>query len=123
MAERIQLRRTKGWRKPLMAITVARPSKWGNPWRIGPDGLVHGPGTFFSHDPAASSTMAVALYADWLDLGHLAPALIDHQLGDLALRRARILNDLHELRGRDLCCWCRSTQPCHGDVLLGRANG
>lgn len=28
MPSRIQLRRTKGWRKPEGAIVVARPSKW-----------------------------------------------------------------------------------------------
>ena len=38
MAERIQLKRTKGWRKPEGAIVVARPTKWGNPWRIEHDG-------------------------------------------------------------------------------------
>jgi hypothetical protein len=35
---RIQLHRTKGWRKPPGAITVARPSKWGNPYPV----AVHG---------------------------------------------------------------------------------
>jgi hypothetical protein len=36
--ERIQLRRTKGWRKPEGAIVVARPTKWGNPFRVGHEG-------------------------------------------------------------------------------------
>jgi hypothetical protein len=27
-----------------------------------------------------------------------------------------------ELAGRDLACWCRETQPCHGDVLMTFAN-
>ena len=31
-AKRIQLRRTKGWRKPTDAVVVARPTKWGNPY-------------------------------------------------------------------------------------------
>ena len=31
---RIQLRRTKGWRKPAGAVVVDRPSKWGNPYRV-----------------------------------------------------------------------------------------
>lgn len=30
--KRIQLRRTKGWRKPEGAVVVSRPSKWGNPF-------------------------------------------------------------------------------------------
>lgn len=33
--KRIQLKRTKGWRKPEGVIVVARPSKWGNPFKLG----------------------------------------------------------------------------------------
>lgn len=29
---------------------------------------------------------------------------------------------VRELRGRDLACWCRLDQPCHGDTLLDLAN-
>ncbi len=28
-----------------------------------------------------------------------------------------LLNDLHKLRGKVLCCYC-SPKPCHGDILL-----
>ena len=31
---RIQLRRTKGWRKPADAVVVARPTRWGNPFPV-----------------------------------------------------------------------------------------
>ena len=43
MPERIQLRRTKGWKKPENAVNVARPTKWGNPFRVGHEigGLVN----------------------------------------------------------------------------------
>lgn len=37
MPERIQLRRTKGWRLPTDTVVVARPSRWGNPFRLGSD--------------------------------------------------------------------------------------
>ncbi len=30
--------------------------------------------------------------------------------------------DLHELRGKNLACWCPLDQPCHADVLLELAN-
>jgi len=30
-------------------------------------------------------------------------------------------NDLHELRGKDLVCWC-APLPCHADILLELAN-
>jgi hypothetical protein len=32
-----------------------------------------------------------------------------------------LLDRLHELRGKDLVCWC-APQACHGDVLLELAN-
>jgi hypothetical protein len=32
-----------------------------------------------------------------------------------------LFNDIHELRGRDLACWC-APEPCHGDLLLRLAN-
>lgn len=35
MPERIQRRRTKGWRMPPDAIYIGRPSRWSNPYRIG----------------------------------------------------------------------------------------
>ena len=31
---RIQQRRTKGWRKPAGAVSVARPGRWGNPFPV-----------------------------------------------------------------------------------------
>jgi hypothetical protein len=30
--------------------------------------------------------------------------------------------DLQELRGKDLACWCKVDQPCHGDILIKLAN-
>jgi len=33
----------------------------------------------------------------------------------------KLMNDLHELKGKDLVCWC-SPLPCHGDILLKLAN-
>jgi MT-A70/Domain of unknown function (DUF4326) len=35
--KRIQLRRTSGWRLPEGAISVTRPGRWGNPFRVGDD--------------------------------------------------------------------------------------
>ena len=29
---------------------------------------------------------------------------------------------VEELRGKNLACWCRSSGPCHADVLLSLAN-
>ena len=97
--QRIQRKRTKGWRTPPNTVYVGRPSKWGNPFTINPD------------DPLSHAAIA-QWFRQWLD-GEL-PEFID--------RRNRILVDLHELRGKNLAFWCPLDKPCHADVLLKLAN-
>jgi hypothetical protein len=93
MPVRVRLERKKGWRKPAGAVVVARPSRWGNPFRIGTDG---------------DRAQCVARFRVALVSGRLAFDTDD-------VRR--------ELAGRDLACWCPSDGPCHADVLLEAANG
>lgn len=38
MPVRLQLSRRRGWRLPDNAVSVPRPTRWGNPFRIGVDG-------------------------------------------------------------------------------------
>lgn len=92
MAVRIQLRRTKGWRKPPGAVVVSRPSRWGNPFKVTDERYAD----------------AVSAFEAWL---HGTPS------GRRLRRAAR-----EELRGRDLACWCPPHEPCHADVLLAVAN-
>lgn len=106
MPKRIQLSRAKGWRKPEGAVVVSRPSKWGNPYKVG--------GYFrIGHSlPKEIKTpaQAVMLFALMCE---------DSPAAEVARR---------ELRGRDLACWCPLHRsgvyvPCHADVLLSLANG
>lgn len=39
MPVRIQRMRTKGWRAPVGAVNVSRPSRWGNPFLVSELGL------------------------------------------------------------------------------------
>lgn len=131
MPERIQLRRTKGWRKPEGAIVVARPTKWGNPFQIGsnrPDVFVHdGMGVHWStpRDEDADELarqFAVSMYHSWLESGSVH-GLSRRQLpAALSAVRSSILGDIKTLYDRDLACWCALDQPCHADVLLQLAN-
>ena len=103
--KRIQLRRTKGWRKPEGAIVVARPSKWGNPYWVG------------AWSPSyLSATTAVSAG----DLGSRIETV--QEAVDLFAKHVAPWLDLSELRGLDLACWCPLDQPCHADVLLELAN-
>lgn len=89
---RIQVKRSKGWRLPADAVYVGRPSRWGNPFKLGRDG-----------DRAA----CMAQHRAWI----MAPE-------QAALRAAARA----ELRGKTLACWCRLDQACHADTLLEIAN-
>ncbi|MGI9414568.1 MAG: DUF4326 domain-containing protein [Hyphomicrobiales bacterium] len=89
---RIQVKRRKGWRLPEGAVYVGRPTRWGNPYRLGKE--------------AESREQVVDMYREMLD------TLPPDELSAL----------LEPLKGRDLACWCPEGAPCHGDVLLTLAN-
>ena len=79
---------------PPSAVYVGRPSKWGNPYRIGQK--VNG--------SPISREEAVGFYEGW----------INNQI------TAGLLS-VEELRNKDLVCWC-APLPCHADILLELAN-
>lgn len=95
MAKRIQRKRTKGWKMPPNTIYVGRPTRWGNPYRLGPPGIPWN---------CETREEAVSLFRERV--------------------KNWILNgwDAELLRGKDLACWCPLDQPCHADVLLEIAN-
>jgi hypothetical protein len=93
MPRRLQQKRTKGWRKPADAVVIGQPSKWGNPFKIDAE-----------HDRAA----VVKRFKMWFT-GNDPYA-------------SKLRGQLHELRGRDLLCFCPVPGPCHGDVLLELAD-
>lgn len=106
MPERVQMRRTKGWRKPERVVVVARPSKWGNPHRVG------------------SLIRCASAGHEWSRVMTRADAV---SFFECALRAGLLPYSAAEVRaslaGRDLACWCPLNQPCHADVLLAVANG
>ncbi|MBM9467295.1 DUF4326 domain-containing protein [Nakamurella leprariae] len=114
---RVQLHRTRGWRKPPGVVVVARPSRWGNPFRLsGPDRVVDTLGdepVVITCSRGASRATAVAMFR---------AALRD---GELPFDGATVVA---ELSGHDLACWCPlldadgAPVPCHADVLLEVAN-
>lgn len=112
---RVQRRREKGWKKPKDAVYVGRPTKWGNPFA---PKIIPGWAT-------ASREYAVEDFTRWL----AAPDVLwrntsggfpDRESSIAAATRIR--EDIHELRGKDLMCYCHTSQPCHADVLLDLAN-
>ena len=99
-AERVQLSRRKGWKMPDGVVNVARPSRWGNPFKVGAD---------------RTQREAVRAFRAWLT--------VDGVHAGLPERKAWILGHLGELRGKSLACWCKPGTACHADVLMELANG
>lgn len=100
---RVQRKRTKGFRMPANTVSVARPSRWGNPFRIAPAFEEEG-----IKIPAITAESAVECYREWISR---------------ALENWPPTRDaLADLRGKNLACWCALDQPCHADVLLELAN-
>lgn len=107
MPQRVQLRRTRGWRLPPNTVSVARPGIWGNPYRVG------------EHGDAAK---CVARFRADCESGAILESVRRH-----AGARRRGLDQsvaawLAPLRGRHLACFCPLDKPCHADVLLALAN-
>lgn len=95
---RVQRKRTKGWRMPDNTIYVGRPSKWGNPFAIGKEGP-------FGRT-AIDNEGAVGLFEDMLSDSEMIEAA-GYPIGDI-----------HELKGKNLACFCPLHKPCHADVII-----
>lgn len=101
--QRIQLSRRRGWRMPAHTLKVDRSTLWGNPFRVGDDGIL-------------TVEQAVRMFrrlTEW-DAEELARSRY------FMFSRPRIQS---ALRGYNLACWCRPGTPCHADILLEIANG
>ncbi len=117
--QRIQQRRTRGWRMPPGAAAVTRPGRWGNPFRVarapggGPYEIRYSPTSGDDSWVGERDTEAAAR-ADAVAM--FAAALRD---GALLITADQVAA---ELAGRDLACWC-PPGPCHAEVLLAVSAG
>jgi hypothetical protein len=77
---------------------------------------------FKLNDTLGAETVAdvLAIYENWLAYGHTAPYPRPGESARLAAIRDEALRRIEagEVTGRDVACWCREGNPCHGDVLL-----
>lgn len=76
-------------------VYIGRGSKWGNPFS-------HMEGTKATYK-VDSRQEAVEAYRQWI------------------MTQTHLLNSLHELKGKVLCCFCKP-KSCHGDVLAELAD-
>lgn len=74
-------------------VYIGRPSKWGNPYS-------HKEGTL-AQFKVESREQAIEKYREYIMIG----------------AGKHLLNDIEEIRGRTLGCWCKPLS-CHGDILV-----
>ena len=139
---RVQMSRQHPWRAEHPdAVIVARPSKWGNPYKVG--GRVR---DFAAEcirdgkDPIALRAFAPAVVTrpdppEWMIVRAIedrsdAVECFRHLVSDFEFDdEDRFEEWIAPLRGHDLACWCPledadgNRVPCHADVLLELANG
>lgn len=125
--QRIQRKRTRGWRMPANTVYVGRPTRWGNPWTL--DAYWD---AGYSGSARRAAEVAVDLFRAWMTQtrslwGGSVPGPEIHAPWDKP-GVTRTPPDLSALRGKDLACWCALVDeegnrlPCHADVLLELAN-
>lgn len=111
---RIQLSRRKGFRMQAQSpdgrevVKVARPTKWGNP--------------FTKKDAEKARTFSsnewLTMYFEWWLSGDR-----NNWMGEESDKAcAKISDNIKDLRGKHLACFCALDEPCHADVLLKIAN-
>ncbi len=133
---RIQRTRTKGAKMPPNTVVVTRPGKWGNPFNLKSSAhcwtaIAHG----FKADRLGRAAASVAMFSSWVKQGK--PVEIDCGLvAESKKKPVRVssspviktiappsMDEIKaELRRKNLACWCKIGEPCHGDWLLEVAN-
>lgn len=125
---RVQRKRTKGWKMPENTVSVTRPGKWGNPFKIGHFYLMGDnhkeTGRFL---PGATVIYMEASQEKYADERYESPKTIEDCITMyeryLKLIPERSINELkNKLKGKSLACFCPLNKPCHADVLLKIVN-
>jgi hypothetical protein len=113
---RIQRKRTKGWRMPENTISVTRPGKWGNPFKLG--------------DNLKEIDKLLLLKAD-LNLQEITAGIVTRDVSIKLYNSwlsntdegVKVQSAAHqELKGKNLACFCSINDLCHGDILIKIAN-
>lgn len=79
-------------------ILVDRNSKWGNP---------------FSHKVKSRAKYIVKTRKESIDC---------HREWLTSGEGKYLLEDLHELKGKKIACWCKINQSCHSDIIIKLVN-
>lgn len=109
---RIQRKSSKGWKMPENTVCVTRPGKFGNPFN-----WVQLREAGYKGTSEELTAQCIRDFRGWL--------LNEYEVwtGPMAEEnRKLIMDNISQLSGKNLACWCPLSKPCHADVLLDLAN-
>ena len=124
--KRIQRKRTKGYKLPENTVCVNRPTKWGNPFKLIGDMIYVDAGhrrkildkwVCYYPDGGYTTKDVVKLFEDLMfDIDR-------HRIEPEIKAKFQYMRDrIHDLKGRNLACFCKEGVICHGDILLKLSN-
>lgn len=107
-------------------LYVGRPSKFGNPFKLIGDMVYVDSGhrrkilsnwVCYYSEGGYTAEDVVKLFRDMLmDLN-------SHEVEEAIRERFKYMRDrIHDLKGKNLSCWCKINCKCHADVLIELAN-
>lgn len=116
---RVQLQRTKGWKMPENTVSVCRPTKWGNPFKIGDVVTNQQMGIPFQKYKdkkiEAFANQNIEIKENWQ-----AVMAYEFYVSNRVLISKELIRK--DLKGKNLACFCPLDKECHADVLLRIAN-
>jgi hypothetical protein len=130
MAERIQRKRSKGWKSPSNTVYVGRPTVWGNPFYVRTTlyrdkWQVRHYEELLAEFPTKREAQAeaVRLFEKWFNTEIAEPDSNLHNFRNkYSWKGFTLACAVNMLRGKNLSCWCRADEPCHAEVILRLAN-
>ncbi len=122
---RIQRKRVKGWKMPPNTVSVTRPGRFGNPFKLLANTI------YFEYEPnqwrrlyssgfdgAHSNHDVVKLFSELLFDTNSHPELRIVYARD---KIKKMSDRIFDLSGKNLACFCAS-EPCHASILISLAN-
>ena len=130
--QRIQRRRTKGWKMPEGAISVTRPGKWGNFLKLSGDMIMIDAGYRRTNLDRwvflcfGNLERMLEIYRAFFNPRYINMPFfgIDKEMKSDLEHWLNVVGelDLNEILDKDLACFCPIGSHCHADVLLELTN-
>lgn len=89
---------------PPNTAKIDRSTRWGNPYKVG-----------------SIAVHPITRRGIWVENAQVAVELFAAHLGTASAAKL-IAAAQSELGGKNLACWCKAGEVCHGDVLLRLVN-